>query len=65
MTFDLPDSPDAIVDLFRTRSIDGSPFARFLAIDLVAAFDGRAELTLEPRPELSQHRGTIHGGVRS
>lgn len=60
---ELPDTPDAMVDYIRQRSIAASPFTAFLGIDLLRCWEGEAELVMPIRAELTQHRGTIHGGV--
>jgi uncharacterized protein (TIGR00369 family) len=60
---ELPASPEMMVELLRRRSLRASPFASWLDIDLIRAWDGTAELRFRPRAETQQHRGTIHGGV--
>ena len=59
----LPDTPDAMIAYIRERSIAASPFTAFLGIDLVRCWRGEAELLMPVRTELTQHRGTVHGGV--
>jgi uncharacterized protein (TIGR00369 family) len=49
--------------LMRERSIGASPLTMLLGVDLVRCWDGYAELVIKIRPDLTQHRGTVHGGV--
>lgn len=60
---DLPDTPEGMLRLMQTRSVEASPFAKFLGIEIVRCWDGEAELVMPVRPDLTQHRGTVHGGV--
>jgi uncharacterized protein (TIGR00369 family) len=52
-----------MVAYIRERSIAASPFTAFLGIDLVRCWQGEAELVMPIRTDLTQHRGTVHGGV--
>lgn len=61
----LPDTPDAMLELLEQRSVFTSPFTKFLGVKLLSAWNGSAECQFEPRPNVLQHRGTIHGGVIS
>ncbi|MCB1384157.1 MAG: PaaI family thioesterase [Notoacmeibacter sp.] len=38
-------------------------FANWLGFDIVAVGNGRAELSLDVRPDLLQHHGFVHGGI--
>lgn len=42
---------------------DIAPFAQWLGLITEEAANGRATLTLAPRPELLNRHGVIHGGV--
>lgn len=63
MALDLPKTEAAMLAYLRERSLGASPFTRYLDIDLVHCWAGEAELVMPIRAELTQHRGTVHGGV--
>lgn len=62
-TADLPSTPEAMLSLMRSRSLDGSPFTRLLGVELERCWAGEADAFLEIRTDLTQHRGTVHGDV--
>ena len=60
---ELPNSPAAMLALMRNRSIEASPLTKWLGVDLIRCWDGEAELVIPIRNELTQHYGTVHGGI--
>lgn len=46
-------------------ALRSQPFSALLGTELTEFADGRVELTLENRPNLSQQHGFVHGGVLS
>lgn len=62
-TADLPVTPEAMLAFMRARSLDSSPFTRLLGIHLERWWAGEADAALEIRKDLTQHRGTVHGGA--
>ena len=59
----LPDTPQGMLELLRTRSIEQSPLTRWTGMQLLRAWNGEAELLIPFRDDLTQHRGTFHGGL--
>lgn len=59
----LPGTPEAMLALFRERSIDQSPVTRWTGMELVRAWQGEAEAVVPYRAGLTQHHGSFHGGV--
>lgn len=58
-----PTTRDGMLAFMRARSLDGSPFTRLLGVELERCWAGEADASLEIRADLTQHRGTVHGGV--
>lgn len=55
-------APELIAQALRAVSA-AQGFNAWLGVDLVSVETGRVELTIPIRPQLSQHHGTVHGGV--
>jgi len=49
--------------MMRERSVAASPFTKLIGAELLSCWNGEAEMSVPVRPELTQHRGTVHGGV--
>ena len=54
--------PVATLDIMR-QSIKQSPFTTHLGAEVTVCHDGRAELVVPFRPDLTQHHGVLHGAV--
>lgn len=57
------ESPEELLARFRLKTVDQSPFSRFLGVELLSCWAGECEFTIPVRPEITQHRGTVHGGI--
>jgi uncharacterized protein (TIGR00369 family) len=58
-----PKSPEEAVVLMKRVAVEGSGFTRFAGIEPLLCWEGRSELTLELRPDLTQHHGFAHGAI--
>lgn len=56
------DRPVATLELMR-QVIPKSPFTSFLGTEITECAEGRSELLVPIRPELTQHHGYAHGAV--
>ncbi|MEO0499136.1 MAG: PaaI family thioesterase [Pseudomonadota bacterium] len=59
----LGDTPEAALALMKGRAVGKSGFSTFAVATPVEVWDGYAELTVEVRPELTQHHGYAHGAI--
>lgn len=57
------DTPEAALDYMRRVAVQGSGFTRFAGIEPVKVWEGESELTVQLRPDLTQHHGYAHGAV--
>lgn len=51
------------LDYMKRVAVQGSGFTRFAGIEPVKVWNGESELTLELRPDLTQHHGFAHGAI--
>jgi uncharacterized protein (TIGR00369 family) len=63
MARERPATPEAAVAMMRKMAVEGSGFTRFAGVEPLACWEGYAELTLDIRPDLTQHHGFAHGAV--
>lgn len=66
MTAVLPDrfaSPEESIAYMRKVAIGRSGFSTWLDVEPVTVWEGTSELTLELRPEMTQHHGYAHGAI--
>lgn len=56
-------SPEEAVALMKRVAVEGSGFTRFTGIEPLVCWEGRSELLLVLRPDLTQHHGFAHGAV--
>jgi uncharacterized protein (TIGR00369 family) len=57
------DSPEASIAYMRKVAIARSGFSAWLDVEPVTVWEGESELTLELRPEMTQHHGYAHGAI--
>lgn len=57
------DYSDAAIEKRLAETAHAPGFSSWLAFDIVAAGNGRTELSLPIRPDMCQHHGYVHGGV--
>lgn len=57
------DSPEASIDYMKRVAVAKSGFSNWLQVEPIVVWRGRSELTLELRPEMTQHHGFAHGGI--
>jgi uncharacterized protein (TIGR00369 family) len=58
-----PDTPEAAVALMTALAVERSGFSRLAGAQILACWEGRCELTVAMRPELTQHHGFAHGAI--
>jgi len=66
MTTTLPDrfaSPAESIAYMKKVAIGRSGFSTWLDLEPVTVWEGESELTLELRPEMTQHHGFAHGAI--
>jgi len=63
MVRERPNSPEAAVVLMKRVAVEGSGFTRFAGIEPLLCWEGKSELLLELRPDLTQHHGFAHGAI--
>jgi uncharacterized protein (TIGR00369 family) len=56
------DNDEAIAHMKRV-AVAGSGFTNFLGVVPVTCWQGEAELTLDVRPDMTQHHGFAHGAI--
>jgi uncharacterized protein (TIGR00369 family) len=47
----------------KRAAVQGSGFSRFAGVEPLKVWQGESELTLQLRPDLTQHHGFAHGAV--
>lgn len=57
------DSPEASIDYMKRVAVAKSGFSNWLQVEPIVVWQGRSELLLKMRPELTQHHGFAHGGI--
>ncbi|MGB3721867.1 MAG: PaaI family thioesterase [Pacificimonas sp.] len=57
------DTPEEALANMKRRAVGKSGFSTFAVAEPVEIWDGYAELTVEIRPELTQHHGYAHGAI--
>lgn len=57
------DSPEASIDYMKRVAVAKSGFSSWLQVEPLVVWQGRSELALELRPEMTQHHGFAHGGI--
>ncbi len=57
------DTPEAALEYMRRVAVQGSGFTRFAAVEPLKVWEGESELTIQIRPDLTQHHGFAHGAV--
>ena len=63
MVRERPTTPEETVALMKRVAVEGSGFTRFAGIEPLLCWEGKSELLLELRPDLTQHHGFAHGAV--
>lgn len=56
-------SPEAAVAYMKKVAVGRSGFSTWLAVEPVKVWEGESELTLDLRPEMTQHHGYAHGAI--
>lgn len=56
-------SPADSIAYMKTVAVGRSGFSTWLAVEPVTVWEGESELTLELRPEMTQHHGYAHGAI--
>ena len=51
------------VDYMKKVAVGQSGFARFLGVEPILCWDGKSELLLHVRPDMTQHHGFAHGAI--
>ena len=57
------DSPEASIAYMKQVAVAKSGFSSWLAVEPLVVWEGKSELTLELRPEMTQHHGFAHGAI--
>ncbi|EAQ28625.1 hypothetical protein NAP1_13538 [Erythrobacter sp. NAP1] len=57
------DSPEASIDYMKKVAVARSGFSNWLQVEPLVVWEGKSELLLELRPEMTQHHGFAHGGI--
>ncbi|MEM8726418.1 MAG: PaaI family thioesterase [Pseudomonadota bacterium] len=57
------DSPEASLAYMKRVAVKGSGFTNWLDIEPLEVWEGRSELQLTLRPEMTQHHGFAHGAI--
>lgn len=63
MAREKPTTPEEAIALMKRVAVQGSGFSRFAGVEPLVCWEGRSELLLELRPDLTQHHGFAHGAV--
>ena len=58
-----PETPEQAVKYMKRVAVAGSGFSRWLGVEPVTVWEGKSELTLQLRDELTQHHGFAHGAI--
>ncbi|AWW73319.1 hypothetical protein CD351_02630 [Erythrobacter sp. KY5] len=57
------DSPEASIDYMKKVAVARSGFSNWLQVEPLVVWQGKSELVLDLRPEMTQHHGFAHGGI--
>ena len=57
------DSPEASIEYMKRVAVAKSGFSSWLDVEPLVVWQGESELTLELRPEMTQHHGFAHGAI--
>lgn len=57
------DTPEAAVAYMKQVAVAGSGFSNWLQVEPLRVWEGRSELLLTVRPEMTQHHGFAHGAI--
>ncbi|QUL37169.1 PaaI family thioesterase [Erythrobacter sp. JK5] len=57
------DSPEAAIAYMKRVAVGQSGFSGWLQVEPVKVWEGKSELLLELRPEMTQHHGFAHGAI--
>ncbi len=57
------DSPEASIDYMNRVAVAQSGFSNWLDVEPLVVWQGRSELLLELRAEMTQHHGFAHGAI--
>jgi uncharacterized protein (TIGR00369 family) len=63
MARERPTSPEVAVAMMKEIAVQGSGFTRFAGVEPLVCWEGKSELLLQLRPDLTQHHGFAHGAV--
>lgn len=58
-----PASNDEAVAFMKAVAVDNSGFSRFLGVEPLRCWEGRSELVLKVREDMTQHHGYAHGAI--
>ena len=54
---------DAAVEYMKQVAVGQSGFTQFLGVEPITCWDGKSELLLHVRPDMTQHHGFAHGAI--
>ncbi len=57
------DSPEASIEYMRRVAVGRSGFSNWLSVEPLIVWQGKSELLLALRPEMTQHHGFAHGAI--
>ncbi len=57
------DSPEASIEYMQQVAVKRSGFSNWLAVRPLVVWEGKSELLLELRAEMTQHHGFAHGAI--
>ena len=57
------DSPEASIDYMKRVAVGQSGFSDWLQVEPLIVWEGKSELLLELRAEMTQHHGFAHGAI--
>lgn len=57
------DSPEASITYMKRVAVAGSGFSNWLQVEPLVVWQGKSELLLQLRPEMTQHHGFAHGAI--
>ena len=57
------DSPEASLAYMKKVAVARSGFSSWLDVEPLAVWEGKSELVLKLRPEMTQHHGYAHGAI--
>lgn len=57
------DSPEASIEYMQRVAVGGSGFSNWLGVRPLVVWEGKSELLLDLRAEMTQHHGFAHGAI--